>query len=231
MLPNLRFIANRFGTDKGDAVGNAHNYTALYSFLLEAWRNDEFHMLELGLEGGGGDPMVYLDPNRPTTDAPSVRMWLEFFPRVHCFGFDCSDFTRIKLSRFTFIRGNLSDRSDLARLANAVPPLRLVVDDASHASYHQQSAFVKLFERVETNGLYIIEDLDYQPPYESQLPTCLKTHEVFERFLTTGSLKLPDINVGDTQKLAALIRNVFIHRNPSDGANAGSMKLVAVQKV
>jgi hypothetical protein len=230
VLPNLTFLANRVGSDKGDAVGNAHNFTVLYSFLLEAWRNDEFHMLELGLQSGGGDPMVYLDPDRPTSDVPSVRMWLEFFPGAHCFGFDCSDFTHIGLPRFTFIRGNLSNRTDLARLASAVPPLRLVVDDASHTSYHQQTAFVGLFDRVESNGLYVIEDLDYQPPYESQLPACLKTHEVFDRFLTTGSLRLPNIDDEGTQKLAALIRDVFVHRNVSSGPNAGSMKLVAVQK-
>lgn len=230
MLPNLTFLANSFGSDKGDAVGNAHNFTVLYSFLLEAWRKDEFHMLELGLQGGGGDPMVYLDPDRPTSDVPSVRMWLEFFPGAHCFGFDCSDFTHIKIPRFTFIRGNLSDRADLARLASAVPPLRFVVDDASHASYHQQSAFLKFFERLESNGLYVIEDLDYQPPYESQLPACVKTSEIFDRFLTTGLLRFPYIEDKNAQKVAALIKNVFVHRQVCNGPNAGSMKLVAVQK-
>ncbi len=231
MLPNLTFLANRFGTDKGNAVGNAHNYTVLYSFLLEAWRNEQFYMLELGLQGGGGDPMVYLDLDRRTSDVPSIRMWLEFFPGAHCYGFDCSDFSNIKIPRFTFIRGDLSNRSDLDKLASAMPPLRLVIDDASHASYHQQIAFVRLFWRLESNGLYFIEDLDYQPSYESSLPSCMETHEVFQHFLETGSFKLPYVDHSGARNLATLIRNVFVHRNPSQGAGAGSTKLIAVQKV
>jgi len=229
--PNLTFLANRFGSDKGDGVGNAHNYTVLYSFLLEAWRNDEFQMLELGMQRGDGAPMVYLDPKRQVSDVPSVRMWLEFFPTAHCYGFDCADFTSITLPRFTFIRGNVGNTRDLDKLVNTVPPLRLVVDDASHASYHQQIAFAKLFAKVESNGLYLIEDLDYQPPYETELPACLKTHEVFDRFLTGGSLTLPDTDNQLAREIASLIRNVFIHRSASNGESAGTMKLVAVQKV
>jgi hypothetical protein len=228
--PDLTFLANRFGSDKGNAVGNAHNFTKLYAFLLEAWRRDKFHMLELGLQGGGGDPMVYLDPDRSVSDVPSVRMWLEYFPRARCVGFDCADFSRIRLPRFIFIRGNLSSSDDLARLANAVPELRLVVDDASHASYHQQVAFAWLFERVQPNGFYVIEDLDYQPPYESKLPACRKSYQVFAEFLRSGSLALPGVGARRARKIASLVRNVFIHRNASPGPAAGSMKLIAIQK-
>ena len=119
--PGLTFLANRFGSDKGDAVGNAHDYTALYSFLLEAWRNDEFQMLELGLQRAAGAPTAYLDPKRQVSDVPSVRMWLEFFPRAHCYGFDCADFTGISVPRFTFIRGDVGNRRDLDR-AREHPP-------------------------------------------------------------------------------------------------------------
>jgi hypothetical protein len=228
--PNLTYLANRFGSDKGNAVGNAHNFTLLYAFLFEAWRGDRFHMLELGLQGGGGDPMVYLNPERPTSDVPSVRMWLEYFPRAHCFGFDCANFSRIKLSRFTFIRGNLSSSADLIGLAQAVPELRLIVDDASHASYHQQLAFAHLFERVQSRGFYLIEDLDYQPPCEAELPSCRKSHQVFAQFLKSGSLALAGVGERRARKLATLIRNVFIHRNAASGPTAGSMKLIAIQR-
>ena len=231
MTPNLTFLANRFGSDKGDGIGNAHNYTILYSFLLETWRNDKFQMLELGLQRAPGDVTVYLDPQRHVTDFPSIRMWLEYFSRAHCYGFDCADFANITAPRFTFIRGNLSNRSDLDRLAETVPPLRLVIDDASHASYHQQVAFAKLFTRMESNGLYIIEDLDYQPTYEMELPACLKTHEVFDRFSATGSLTLPDIDNRHACKLAGQIRNVFIHRQMSSEKRVGPVKLIAVQKI
>ena len=223
-------MANHFGSDKGDAVGNAHHFTLLYAFLLEAWRNDEFAMLELGLQRGDGNPLVYLDPHRPVSDAPSVRMWLEYFSRARCIGFDAADFTNIMIPRFEFVRGNLSEAADVKRLAQRVPPLRLVVDDASHASYHQQYAFINLFEKVEPNGFYIIEDLDYQPPYETQFPQTLKTHQVFEHFLLARELILPEIDGRHAVTTAAMIRNVFIHRNSLPGPSTGSMKLIAIQR-
>lgn len=229
MEADLNTLANRFGTDKGDGVGNAHHYTILYAFLLQAWRLQEFNILELGLERGNGDVMVYLDPDRPIQDVPSIRMWLEYFPKAKCYGFDNADFGGILLPRFTFIRGNLSSDADLARLTRTVPPLRLIVDDASHASFHQQVAFLSLFDRVEPNGFYIIEDLDYQPPYEAELPQCLKTRDVFEKFSTSAQLQLPA--TGERcAAIAAQIRNVFIHQNPPTGPLAGITSLVVVQK-
>jgi hypothetical protein len=228
--PSLNQLANLFGSDKGDAVGNAHNFTALYAFLFEGWRNEHFHLLELGLQRGDGNPMVYLDSDRRVSDAPSVRMWLEYFPDARCIGFDTADFSHITIPRFEFIRGNLSNTSDLERLAISVPPLRVIVDDASHASYHQQLAFVSLFKRIESNGFYIIEDLDYQPPYESELPACLKTADVFEQFTVHRELVLGGACRETSNEIAAQIRNVFIHRNPASESGAGSVKLVAVQK-
>jgi hypothetical protein len=228
--PNLTQLANALGSDKGDAVGNAHNFTALYAFLFEGWRNDHFHLLELGLQRGDGNPMVYLDSDRKVSDAPSIRVWLEYFPNARCIGFDSADFTHITIPRFEFIRGNLSRICDLERLAASVPLLRFVVDDASHASYHQQLAFVTLFKRIESNGFYIIEDLDYQPPYETELPACLKTADVFERFTVHRDLVLAGASEETAREIAGQIRNVFIHRNRSSGSAAGSVKLVAVQK-
>jgi hypothetical protein len=228
--PSLTHIANRFLTDKGSTFGNAHNYTQFYTFLLESWRHQKFNMLELGLQGGGGDPLVYLNPDRPITDVPSIRMWLEYFPQAHCFGFDYSDFSSIRLPRFTFVRGNLSNDQDLRALANALPPVRLVIDDASHASYHQQRSFASLFEHVESNGFYIIEDLDYQPPYEHQMPPCLKTRDVFSRFVETGQLILPGVNEEGSEKLASSVRNVFVLRHASNDASAGMIRLLAIQK-
>jgi hypothetical protein len=183
----------------------SHNFTLLYAFLLERWRADQFHLLELGLRGGGGDPMVYLNPERPTSDVPSVRMWLKYFPRAHRFGFDCADFSQIRLPRFAFVRGNLSSSSDLMRLAQAVPELRLIVDDASHASYHQQVAFAHLFERLQSNGFYVIEDLDYQPPYETKLPACRKSHQVFAQLAKSGTLALPGMADTQSRRLGSLL--------------------------
>jgi hypothetical protein len=57
----------------------------------------------------------------------------------------------------------MGNRTDLVRLA-AVGPFDVIIDDASHASRHQQIALDVLFSFVKPGGLYIIEDLHWQPP-------------------------------------------------------------------
>lgn len=39
----------------------------------------------------------------------------------------------------------------------------IIIDDASHASHHQQIALKTLFPYLTAGGYYIIEDLHYQP--------------------------------------------------------------------
>jgi hypothetical protein len=225
---NLGDIANRFGSDKGTKIFHAHDYTRLYSFLFERWRWDTFSMLEIGLLRGGVEAGASSD--RVGEDAPSIRMWLEFFRNAFCYGFDLSDFSHLRLDRFRFYRGDLSSSEDLETLAANLPLLRIIIDDGSHASYHQQMAFAKLFDRVEPGGFYVIEDLHWQPPFEDSLPRCRKTSDVFETFLQTGQLELDLVDPEVRQAIMQQIGNVYIHRSESGGVDCWTMKLVAIQK-
>jgi hypothetical protein len=75
----------------------------------------------------------------------------------------------------------------LVRVANRAPYFDVVIDDASHASFHQQLTFKTLFPRVARGGLYIIEDLHWQSPYfEDALPPVPKTSDFFAKFLREG---------------------------------------------
>jgi hypothetical protein len=229
-LPNLTLLANDLGSDKGNTVFHAHHYTMLYEFLFERWRGEAFSMLEIGLQRGPGDLDPSILPSRPVTDIPSAKMWLSYFPRAHVYGLDISDFSSFVLDRFTFIRGDMGSISHLEMIAKSLPPLRLIVDDASHAAYHQQLAFAKLFRMVESGGFYVIEDLHADHPISSHLPACKKTVEVVTGFLSTGNLDIPFISDHERSYAARNISNAFIHRNDRGGVSNWTMKLVAFQK-
>ena len=63
----------------------------------------------------------------------------------------------------------------------AMPEFDIIIDDASHASHHQQNGFLELFPRLKSGGLYIIEDLRWQPEtYEK--PGITKTAALFRSF-------------------------------------------------
>lgn len=161
---NLTDLADEYGSDKGSTK---HRYTELYHLLFHPYRHHKINFLEMGLLIGG--PEHGVDKNRKTTDLPSIRMWLEYFPKAQIHGLDVSDFAWFEHERFTFHRCDMDDRDEIKRTIAEMPALTIVIDDASHASHHQQNAFLEIFPKLASGGLYIIEDLRWQPEiYETE---------------------------------------------------------------
>lgn len=175
---NLTDLADRFGSDKGSAK---HRYTELYHMLFHPFRGRRITFLEMGLLIGG--PEHGVDKDRATNDLPSVRMWLEYFPKAQVHGLDVSDFSWFTHERFTFHRCDMDDRAAIRdAIATISPAPAIVIDDASHASHHQQNAFLEIFPRLAPGGLYVIEDLRWQPDtYERKGIT--KTAALFRSWL------------------------------------------------
>lgn len=186
---NLNELAKRYRSDKADtyATNNGdfgHAYTYLYDLIFYEIRDKPIRLLEMGLAVGGPELGGPID-RRVTS--PSIRMWLDYFSRAHIYGFDISDFSHMVHPRFTFFRGDSGRQEDLQKIVDSVPFLDVIIDDASHASYHQQIAFKVLFRSVVRGGLYIIEDLHWQSPaFEPNLPQVPKTGEFFSEFLKNG---------------------------------------------
>ncbi len=184
--PNLTELADRFGSDKGSSK---HRYTELYHMLFHPWRDRPITFLEMGLFIGG--PEHGKSADRVTRDLPSIRMWLEFFDKADIHGLDVSDFSWFHHDRFTFHRCDMDDRANIAAARAVMPEFDIIIDDASHASHHQQNGFLELFPRLRPGGLYIIEDLRWQPEtYEK--PGITKTAELFRSFSETRRFRHGD---------------------------------------
>lgn len=203
---NLTVLADLYGSDKGSIVGNAHHYTLFYETLLAPRRDKIARMLEIGLLRNG--PETGASPDRETGDLPSVRMWMDYFPDAIIHGFDISDFSFFQHPRFVFTRGDAGNGDDLDRIAPNGEAFDFIIDDGSHASFHQQLAFMKLFPKLTRGGIYIIEDLDWQPEaYEQSLPYTLRTADIFQYWFRMGHF--PDLP-GWLQPLPALSDDIAI---------------------
>jgi SAM-dependent methyltransferase len=204
-LPNLTDLADGFGSDKGSSK---HRYTELYQMLFLPYRAQAIDFLEMGLQIGG--PEHGESPDRKTTDLPSVRMWLEYFPKAQIHGLDVSDFSWFSDPRFTFHRCDMDRRENIARARAEMPEFDIIIDDASHASHHQQFAFLELFPRLKPGGLYVIEDLRWQPE-EMERPGITKTAALFRGFSEARSFQHGDAALGaEFAALAPEISGCFV---------------------
>lgn len=203
-------ICNTAGSDKGTEVhvgkGAPHCYAIDYHQFFSPLRDQEFRLLEIGLETASAET------GRPT-DAPSLRIWREYFPHSMIYGYDVNDFGFFQQERTVTFQGDQSSRADLDRFIaeHGEQPFRLVIDDGSHASSHQQASLAGLFRHVEPDGLYVIEDLHWQPFVES--PTTL---EMLQHFLDGGGIRSPFVPDEDARYLEEAIAHVEIRR-PNDG--------------
>jgi SAM-dependent methyltransferase len=188
-MKSLTQIANRFQTDKGTQANAAHGYSLVYDLLFHPMRAlPRVDILEMGLAIGG--PELGGDINRDVAGAPSIDTWLEYFDNAQIVGFDISDFSSIKHDQFTFIRGDSGKCEDLEKVKALGRRFDIILDDASHASYHQQLALAVLFDQLKPGGVYIIEDLSWQPDeIEAKLPQVTKTARLLADYAATGRFR------------------------------------------
>lgn len=176
-MSNLTHLANALDSDKGTKGGRSpHRYTYIYDLLFYPLKDKRISFLEIGLCRGGPELGGNVDRK---ANSPSVEMWKEYFSCATITGFDISDFSHQQDARFTFVRGDSGSRQDMERLARTKSHYDVIIEDASHASYHQQMAILCLWDKVTRGGLFIIEDLNWQPPvFEDQLPRVPTTVEL-----------------------------------------------------
>ncbi len=205
----LTTLADSYGSDKGFLVGDRHCYTFLYDILFSSMRGSAINIAELGL--------AFIEQNNSdlvnrVVSSPSVKMWLDYFPKGILYGFDISDFSHQLSDRFHFFRGDSGSIDSLNKFCDFMPDnMDIIIDDASHASFHQQLALRVLFNKVKPGGLYIIEDLHWQPDdLEISLPSVPKT-ELFLRGLCTGKKHCSAIwNEKDIEALQSLISSAVV---------------------
>ena len=161
-IKTLSDYADQFGSDKGLRHHSPHGYSLFYDMLFSGRRYDKLNVLEMGLQistESAREKTLY----RVGTKTPSVDMWCNFFPNSKIYGADISDFSDLQRNDFTFIQADLSNQEDVKKISALNIQFDIIIDDASHASYDQKLCLLHLFPLLRNNGLYIIEDLQWQP--------------------------------------------------------------------
>ena len=192
----LTYLANIFHSDKGTLWPNRHNYTKHYhSFFKKIRYNKNLKFLEIGLCRG-------LNEGWEQNDVPSIKMWLKYFPYAKIYGYDYSDFSFFKHKRVSIFQGDQGKIEDLNNFINiSGGGFDIIIDDASHASHHQQISLGSLFPHLNSGGYYIIEDLDWQPS-ELEKKEAVLTEKLFLSYLDNNNFDSPFLTKEDNKYIS-----------------------------
>jgi 23S rRNA U2552 (ribose-2'-O)-methylase RlmE/FtsJ len=139
-----------YDTDK-----NYHSYEDVYHELFDARRLDVYAVLELGVFRGG-----------------SLRAWRDYFTNADIVGYDIDPGTMIYGEpRITTVCGDVRSAIGLATVAD-LHKYDVIIDDASHRPIDQFHALKRLWSRLNSGGIYVIEDLDMNRNGAEILTTC-----------------------------------------------------------
>jgi hypothetical protein len=211
---DLTYLADRFGSDKGNLVAG-HGYARIYQRFFHPLRDKAIVLLELGLLSAEADHRRGMsaaegETNAVAMRAPSLQMWRSFFPRAKIFGFDIDDFTRVRISGCSIIRGDMSSPRDLERCVEAIGErIDIIIDDASHVSNHQQIALGYLFPHLRTGGIYAIEDLGWQPE-SLEKPGIPKSRDMLRRLQVNGVLETPAIPAEQRKAIEENLQKIWL---------------------
>jgi hypothetical protein len=229
----LTALANRYGSDKGSRYHAAHHYTRVYEPLFRPLRNLPIRLLEIGLLNAHASAWSRVDKRyqgtASGTRAPSLEMWARYFPQASIVGFDINDFSRVSLPRCMIVRGDMGSRADLQRLIDtAGGGYDIIIDDGSHASHHQQISLGFLFQHLRPGGLYIIEDLQWQPSFEP--PDATKTRDLLRRAAFGGEFASPLLLPQERATLERDVESVSLFDSLAGGPFKSADALAVIRK-
>jgi hypothetical protein len=226
--PSLTAIMDYHGSDKGSLHGYrmglraGHSYSDAYEDLLAARRDRAVTLLEIGV--GPRQPGVTGAAHKRRLRG-SVTGWREFFPAGEIHAADIVDCRFLSADRLTIHVADQSSRESMEAVARAIgSPLDIVIDDGSHASAHQQISLASLLPHLADDALYVIEDLQWQPP-ELENGSAPKTIELLRTFERQGKFPSPVLTEDEQQAIEEHLRLVQIEEG--GGKDDGSFAVLA----
>jgi cephalosporin hydroxylase len=150
------FLHKYFLNNSSKRLHKWNHYFDIYERHLSRFRGKNLVMLEIGVFGGG-----------------SLDMWRAYLgPEAKIIGIDinpeCKQYDSDGIEIFI---GSQDDSTLIDKILKKYPNISIVLDDGSHVMQHMSASFELLYDHLDQNGVYIVEDTHtcYWPEYQGGL--------------------------------------------------------------
>ena len=143
----LEDLQKKHKADKLDSDIAMH-FLNVYERWFEPIRLNKMEVLEIGIHHGG-----------------SLKMWEEYFPNSQITGIDVDK--KCKKHEAGRIKVFIGDQADIAFL-QTMGRFNIIIDDGGHKMDQQKNSFYELWNHLNHNGMYVLEDLEtsYWPKFD-----------------------------------------------------------------
>jgi cephalosporin hydroxylase len=150
------FLHKYFLNNSSKRLHKWNHYFDIYDRHLSRFRGKNLVMLEIGVFGGGS-----LDMWRAYLGSEAKIIGIDINPA-------CKEYESDGVEVFI---GSQDDPILIDAIFKKYPNISIVLDDGSHVMRHMNASFQLLYDRLDPNGVYIVEDTHtcYWPEYEGGL--------------------------------------------------------------
>ena len=133
-----------FRENSNNLIHKWMHYFDIYDRHFRRFRSTGVHVVEFGVSHGG-----------------SLQMWKHYFgPQAKIYGVDINPHCKqLEEDQITIFIGDQADRNFLRSLKQAIPKIDILIDDGGHTMAQQINTFEVLFGHIDSEGIYLCEDL------------------------------------------------------------------------
>ena len=151
----LHDLFNKSGTDK-----NNNEYDLIYIYLFKKINFKFKRILEIGI----GSNNLKIDGNMGYQAIPGASLIAlsKFFETAKIYGADIDPNIRINQKNIKTFVVDQTSRKSLSHFSKKINYFDLIIDDGLHLPHANLLTFEILSNKLSKNGIYIIEDIDFE---------------------------------------------------------------------
>ncbi len=154
--------------------------------------------------------LLQITADKADVAKPSLQTWITYLPDAQLHALGRAKMSPVKHDRVSYQSCDMDTRDAFTPIVAKLPNLDVVIDTGSQASHHQQNAFIEMWSKLASGGIYIFEGLRWQPA-DLEPDNFTKTGDLFYRYQVDKVFKHADSDMQSAfEAIAPEISGCFV---------------------